>query len=75
MIKISLGKLGRPSGEAPISVADVERIRRQRRQVMTEAEHTDVRVHLRNLVGDIQTKPSSNARYLKILELHSSSLD
>lgn len=65
MIKISLGKLGRPSGEAPISVADVERIRRQRRQVMTEAEHADVRAHLRNLVGDIQAKPSSNARYLK----------
>lgn len=65
MIKISLGKLGRPSGEAPISVADVERIRRQRRQIMTESEHADVRTHIRNLVGDIQAKPSSNARYLK----------
>lgn len=65
MIKISWGKLGRTSGESPISVADVERIRRQRRQVMTEAEHTDVRAHLRNLVGDIQTKPSSNAKFLK----------
>ncbi|GAB2514610.1 hypothetical protein [Corynebacterium atrinae] len=48
-----------------VSVADVERIRRQRRQVMTEAEQADVRMHLRNLVGDIQEKPSSNARYLK----------
>ncbi|WJY63354.1 hypothetical protein CATRI_06350 [Corynebacterium atrinae] len=65
MIKISLGKLKSPGGEVSVSVADVERIRRQRRQVMTEAEQADVRMHLRNLVGDIQEKPSSNARYLK----------
>lgn len=65
MIKISLGKFGSPGGDSPVSVADVERIRRQRRQVMTEAEHADVRAQLRNLVGGVQAKPSSNARFLK----------
>lgn len=65
MIKISLGKLPSPGGEALVSVADVERIRRQRRQVLTATEHTEVRMHLRDLVGDIQAKPSSNARLLK----------
>jgi len=65
MIKIGLGKLPSLGGEALVSVADVERIRRQRRQALTEAEQTEVRMHLRNLVGDIQVKPSSNARLLK----------
>lgn len=65
MIKIGLGELPSLGGEALVSVADVECIRRQRRQALTEAEQTEVRMHLRNLVGDIQAKPSSNARLLK----------
>lgn len=65
MSKKSRSQLGRSEDELRVSVADVQRIRRQRRQVMSEVEQTSVRAHLRNLAGDVQVKPVSNNKFYR----------
>lgn len=55
----------RPGENASAAIADVQRIRRQRRQAQTEDEHANVRSHMRILAGNLKEKPGSNAAYLK----------
>lgn len=63
MNQANLKNLGRKSS---ISVADVQRVRRQRRLAQTEQEHADVRAHVRDLVGDVKSKPRKNTQLLRI---------
>lgn len=54
-----------PGTDTSVSVADVQRVRRQRRLAQTEEEHATVRVHMRDLAGDLKAKPRSNVNLLK----------
>lgn len=54
-----------PSKQSAVSVADVQRIRRQRRSAQTEQEHGAVRSLLRDLAGDLRTAPATNTKLLK----------
>ena len=65
MFKNRLSDFGGLAKSAPVSVADVERIRRQRRLAFTDAEHADVRAHLRTLAGEVRAEPRSNSTFLK----------
>ncbi|MBD8031305.1 hypothetical protein [Corynebacterium gallinarum] len=65
MSKFTWAELGRPKEAPRVSVADVERIRRQRRQAMSEVEQASVRAHLRNLAGDVYAKPVTNDLFLR----------
>lgn len=65
MFKNRLSDFGGLAKSAPVSVADVQRIRRQRRRVSTDAEHADVRAHLRTLAADVRSKPAPNSGLLK----------
>lgn len=65
MILDNFRDLMHPGENTSVVVADVQRIRRQRRQAQTEDEHANVRAHMRILAGNLKGKTSSNAAYLK----------
>ena len=65
MFQNRLWNLGGPAEGTSVSVADVERIRRQRRRASTDAEHAEVRTHLRTLAGDVRSEPRSHSMFLK----------
>ncbi|MCT2288327.1 hypothetical protein M3F30_07050, partial [Corynebacterium sanguinis] len=48
------------------SVADVQRVRRQRRLAQTEQEYSTVRSHMRDLASDLKSKPTIDAKLIKI---------
>lgn len=66
MNQINLGRFRAPSKEPSVSVADVQRVRRQRRLAQTEQEYSTVRSHMRDLAGDLKSEPRRNAELLKI---------
>ena len=57
----------KPSSKDPTpSVADVQRVRRQRRLAQTEEEYSEVRSHMRDLAGELKSRPTTNSRLSKI---------
>lgn len=54
-----------PSKQSSVSVADVQRIRRQRRSAQTEQEYSAVRSLLRDMAGNLRTAPATNTKLLK----------
>ncbi|MGP6174286.1 hypothetical protein [Corynebacterium sp. A21] len=66
MNKVSLRNFNMLGKEASVSVADVQRVRRQRRLAQTDQEHADVRAHMRDLSGGLRAKPRANTKLLKI---------
>ena len=50
----------------PISVADVQRVRRQRRLAKTEEEYSTVRSQMRDLVGELRSTPTQNSVLIRI---------
>lgn len=66
MNKVSLRNFNMLGKEASVSVADVQRVRRQRRLAQTDQEHADVRAHMRDLSGGLRAKPQSSTKLLKI---------
>lgn len=69
MKQFNLGGLKIPTKEPSVSVADVQRARRQRRLAQTEQEYITVRSHMRDLASDLKSKPTTNAKLLKISAL------
>lgn len=65
MNQINLRRFRAPSRGPSVSVADVQRVRRQRRLAQTEQEYSTVRAHMRDLASDLQSKPTTNAKLLK----------
>lgn len=47
-------------------MADVQRVRRQRRLAQTEEEYSQVRLQIRDLAGELKSKPTSNSQLLRI---------
>lgn len=66
MNKINLGAFKISSKEPSVPVADVQRIRRQRRLAKSEEEYRAVRSHMRDLAGDLKSRTIPNAKLLKI---------
>ena len=66
MNQINLGRFKVPSKEPSVSVADVQRVRRQRRLAQTEQEYSTVRSHMRDLASDLKSEPRKNTELLKI---------
>lgn len=66
MNQINLGRLRAPSREPSVSVADVQRVRRQRRLAQTEQEYSTVRSHMRDLASDLKSEPKKNTELLKM---------
>lgn len=67
MFQNRLRNLGGPAEGSSVSVADVERIRRQRRLASTDDEQAAVRAYLRALAGGVRSEPGSNSQFLKII--------
>lgn len=65
MFQNRLRRIGGSAEGSSVSVADVERIRRQRRLASTDDEHAAVRAHLRELAGNVKPEDGSNSQYLK----------
>src|SRR5690625_7663817 len=66
MDQINLGRFRVPSKEPSVSVADVQRVRRQRRLAQTEQEYSTVRSHMRDLASDLKSEPKKNTELLKM---------
>lgn len=66
MKKTNLQNLKNLGKDSSVSVADVERVRRQRRLARTEQEYAEVRAHVRDLAGHLRSKPQRNTQLLKI---------
>lgn len=66
MDQINLGRFRTPSREPSVSVADVQRVRHQRRLAQTEQEYSTVRSHMRNLASDLKSKPTTDTKLIKI---------
>lgn len=47
-------------------MADVQRVRRQRRLAQTEEEYSQVRLQIRDLAGELKSKPTSDSQLLRI---------
>lgn len=47
-------------------MADVQRVRRQRRLAQTEQEYSQVRLQIRDLAGELKSKPTSDSQLLRI---------
>lgn len=58
--------LNSSSSESLVSVADIQRVRRQRRLAQTEEEYGEVRSHMRAISGELKIKPTGNSQLLKI---------
>lgn len=65
MLQNFFRNIGGPAGGSSVSVADVERVRRQRRRALTSTEQAEVRAHLRTLAGDVRSEPGLSSQYLK----------
>lgn len=66
MNKVGLGNFNMLSKEPSVSVADVQRVRRQRRLARSEEEHAAVREHMRDLAGNLKARPRESTNLLKI---------
>ena len=66
MNKVGLDNFNMLSKEPSVSVADVQRVRRQRRLARSEEEHAAVREHMRDLAGNLKSKPRESTNLLKI---------
>ncbi|MFH6888690.1 hypothetical protein [Corynebacterium aurimucosum] len=61
-----LSRLKSAQVQPPISVADVQRVRRQRRIAKTEEEYSAVRSQMRDLVGELRSTPEQNSKLMRI---------
>lgn len=66
MSRISFKGLKVPAKEPSVSIADVQRIRRQRRLAQTEQEYSTVRSYIRDIAGELKSTPTTNTKLLRL---------